>query len=337
MTKTNVVDTKTVLVGLILLLSAIQVTAASLKFEKNSYGSYSVDTGEMKGTLRDKQGTRWGPSRGFRSVVHTPTNVQISRNRGWLGHYRFLTTDNRLNPDGWDWDSKTQLLDDGTVQAKWMADKEHPFDMTAIYRFVTPSIMEVETEITAKEKLEKFQLVQSSYFGNSFNESRVYTSVDGVSVPEFVEVLKLSDAEVAKREKVGKRHERAQMRKDYKSWYMFPSNNDAWETVMDGRWNYGPYPLGWIKMSNYAEPLALRKHDKKNLYTLTMANPDVIDTLGIPHTNEPHRSNYFVFFGDDIQAGQTVKALLRIVIDENITKEKALDYYKTFLETYPYK
>lgn len=275
---------------------------SNLAFEAREDGSYVVDTGVVRGVLRKK-----GESLGLGNVVHIPTGTALSRKRGWFGHYRLLTIGKRHKPDGWSWQSTAELLSDGAVRAHWAQDEKHAFEMTATYRFINPTTMEVETTVTAQADLEDFELILPSYFGPGFDQTYVWAEQGGE--PTFVEA-KESDG----------------------YWMMFPLDDAKWNIVKDGRWDQRPHPLDWVRKPTLAIPMALRTHQKSGLSSLVMAHPDDVKAIGTPFTGEYHLSNYFCLFGQSLGKGETVRAKLRLVIVPDLTDPVALDLYHDFLD-----
>ena len=57
---------------------------------------------------------------------------------GVFSHYRPLAPGHRFGPAAGDWGSTAELQDDGSVRANWSHDDIHPFDLTAVYRWIAP-------------------------------------------------------------------------------------------------------------------------------------------------------------------------------------------------------
>lgn len=277
---------------------------SDLAFEAREDGSYVIDTGVVRGVLR-----KGGQSLGLSNVVHIPSGTRLSRKRGWFGHYRLLTTGMRHKPDGWSWSSTAELLPDGAVRAHWAKDKRHAFEMTATYRFINPTTMEVETSVTAHDDLEDFELILPSYFGSGFDHT--YVLAEQGAKPEFIEA-KESDG----------------------YWMMFPMGDDKWDVVKDGRWDVPPHPLDWVRKPKLAAPLALRTHKQSGLSSLVMAHPDDVKAVGTPFTGEYHLSNYFCFFGKTLKKGESVQAKARLVVQENVSEQDAIELFDEFLGDY---
>jgi hypothetical protein len=85
---------------------------------------YRFRTGALHGTSRSA-----GASRGLTLVVDIATGTTIAKGFGLFSHYRLLDSASRYGPAAWDWASESRLLPDGSVEALWSADREHPFAM----------------------------------------------------------------------------------------------------------------------------------------------------------------------------------------------------------------
>ena len=84
----------------------------------------------LKGTLGEG-----GKPLGLRPVTHTASGVQAAGAFGIFSPYRLLTAEARFGTAAWDWASKSELLPDGAARVHWSADKEHPLEMTGVYRW----------------------------------------------------------------------------------------------------------------------------------------------------------------------------------------------------------
>ena len=180
--------------------------------------------------------------------------------------------------------------------------------MTVTYRFTGPATLDVETSVTAHERLENFEVIHPSYFGPGFNESSVYAYEEG-GKPRFVEA-----------------------KESYGYWQMFAVDDEKWAMVKDGRWDHKPHPLDWVKMPYLAKPLAMRKHDETGLTSLVMAFPADVLAVGTPYSGEYHLSNYFVLFGRTLHPEETVSTRIRLTIKPNLSEKDALKLYETFLK-----
>ena len=91
-----------------------------------------------------------------------------------------LSADARYGTAAWDWPSRAKLLDSGAVESRWSADKDHPFDMTARYRFSAPDTLDLTVTVVPRQNLRRFELFLSSYFWG-FSTSFAYVRNAGVA------------------------------------------------------------------------------------------------------------------------------------------------------------
>ena len=134
---------------------------------------FHFDTGVLRGTLH-----AGGRSFGLSSVVEAGSGKTVTSNESWAPYglfalYRALATDARFGTAIWDWSSRASLLDSGAVEVMWSADKSHPFDMTAQYRFSAPDTLDFTVMVAPRKDLPHFELFLASYF-NTFPASFAY-------------------------------------------------------------------------------------------------------------------------------------------------------------------
>ena len=113
--------------------SAAEATLAFVAADKE----YHFDTGVLRGVLRPQ-----GRSLGLTSVTDTASGTAVAKAFGFCSHYRLLDAEARYGSAAWDWASESRLLSDGAVQVLWKADREHPFDLNALYRWAAPNTLE---------------------------------------------------------------------------------------------------------------------------------------------------------------------------------------------------
>ena len=133
-------------------LATAEETSPALAFLANDRGEYTFDTGVLRGTLRQE-----GRPRGLSSVMHVPTGTRLDRSLGICSHYRVFTTNHRYGTAAWDWPGTSKRLADGAVQTTWPEAADRPFEMTAVYRWKDPQTLDVETTVTARKDLLKFE------------------------------------------------------------------------------------------------------------------------------------------------------------------------------------
>ena len=117
------------------------------------------DTGVLSGTLG-----AGGKSLGLRPLTHRASGVQVAGAFGILSPYRMLTSDARFGTAAWDWASRSDVLADGAASVHWSPDKDHPLDMTGIYRWSTDDTLDLDLAVKPQRNLRRFELFLASYF-----------------------------------------------------------------------------------------------------------------------------------------------------------------------------
>jgi hypothetical protein len=277
---------------------------AELKFRADGK-AYRFDTGALRGALRSE-----GRSRGLIPVVDCASGTAIARGAGLFSHYRLLDAESRYGHAGWDWASRSRLLADGSVEVRWTADEEHPFDMTARYRWAASNALDVTTSVVPREDLECFEVFLASYF-HGFPTSLVYvgSSPETGGQPGFLKAKKTAGV-----------------------WQMFPRDEKAARLIGDGRWQRPPNPVQWTIMPRLARPLAMRRDEATGLSGLVMAPAEDCFAVATPYGEEGHRSLYLCLFGHDVQAGRNATVRSRLVIDRGISHERAVALYEAYLK-----
>lgn len=293
------------LVGLAAGVTAGQEKSPKLAFVPNAKGEYTFDTGVLRGTLR--QG---GKSQGLTSVTHVPTGTRLDHSMGLLGYYRVFTTSKRYGAGAWDWPSTAKLLPDGAVQVTWPEAADRPFEMGALYRWKDPQTIDLETTVTARKDLSKFESFLAAYFTEALPTPSVYVGANPAAQgqPGFLPA-----------------------RKTYGDWQIFPRDDQALTVIHDGRWRLEPNPLNWAIMPRLAAPLCLRR-GAGDLVAILMAPPAECFAVATPCEGESHYSLYLSRFGCDLKAGQTAKARARLVIATGLSDEQALTLYQQYVK-----
>lgn len=278
----------------------------SLRFQSASGNEFSFDTGVLRGRLRAD-----GKANGLSAVVHVPTGATVSRSMGLFGHYRVFTANRRYGNGAWDWPGDAKLQADGSMEARWPATEDRPFELRATYRWAAPNALEVVTTVLAKTNLTNFESFLASYFAAGFTNA-------------FACVAELpSDSTkagfLAAEPKFG-------------TWLAFPRDDAAMAILRDGRWSIPPSPVEWVQMPRPANPLGYRRDPSSGLTAVIMAPPEDAFALCMPQQEERHYSMYLSLFGRTVKAGETAQARARLVIGENLTDAQVLDAYERFLK-----
>jgi hypothetical protein len=263
------------------------------------------DTGVLQGTLGEG-----GKSLGLRPVRHVPSGVQIAGMFGILSPYRLLTADARFGTAAWDWTSRSEVLADGAARVHWPADKNHPLEMTGVYRWSANDTLDLELTVNPRRDLRRFELFLASYF-HGFPTSLAYVRQAGTAN---------GPGRFMKAEKAGG------------DWQAFPRDDAAAKIVGDGRWRRPPHPVTWTIMPRYAAPLAVRRDAVSGLAAVLMARPCDCFAVSMPYGGEGHGSVYLSLFGRDLKAGQKATATARLVIGKDISDDKAVELYRTYVK-----
>jgi len=277
-----------------------------LAFTKGKDGVYEFDTGILRGRLREA-----GKALGLTSAVHVPSGTTLNGAYGILSYYRVFTTNKRYGHAAWGWPSSSKLLPDAAVQVTWPQADDHPFEMAAVYRFRNDSTLDVETIVKAGKDLSKFEVFLASYFNESFPLPQIFVTPD----PKVVGKRTFMTA-----------------KKSFGDWQMFPRNDDVVPIIRDGRWKKQPNPVDWKIMPPMAKPIALRRGSDAAPTVILMAPADDCFAIATPYEGEGHYSMYFSLFGRDIEAGQTDRARLRLVITDISSKREILNLYQKYIK-----
>lgn len=269
---------------------------------------YRFDTGVLRGVLREG-----GQSKGLKPVVDAATGTDLAGALGLFSPYRLLTADARFGTAAWDWASQAHLRPDGAVEVRWSADAQHPLDITGVYRWAAPNVLDFQATVKAQKDLPRFELFLASYF-NGFPASFIYVqeSPDAGGKPGFLEAKKAGGV-----------------------WQASPRDDDALRILLDGRWDRPPNPVAWKILPRLAAPLGLRRDAKSGLTAVLMAPKEDCFAVLTPYGEEGHRSLYLSLFGRDLKTGETSTARARLVIGREISDSKALALYQAYVRNLP--
>jgi hypothetical protein len=276
--------------------------SASLAFKAGTGGEFTFDTGIVRGKLRPK-----GKCLGLASVTHVASGVTLDRGDsgyGLLSHYRVFTTNKRYGGGAWDWSSTALLRDDGAVEVIWSPATNRPFDMKAVYRWVTPDTCEVETIVTARENITGFESFLASYFQNRFTNCLVYATALPArpGAPEFVAT-----------------------EKEAGPWQMFPRDEAAQPLIKDGRWKLEPNPVDWTLRFSLERPIAVRRDPASGVTVALLAPARDCFAIAAPFQAEGHYSLYFSLFGRDLKAGETARARVRLLVSDSFSGPRIIE------------
>ncbi len=284
-------------------LHADEASSPALAF-RQAGSEFHFDTGVLRGTLRAA-----GRSRGLGPVQHIATGKQLAGALGLLSPYRLLTPESRFGTAAWDWASRARLLENGAVEVRWTADKDHPLDMTAVYRLAAADTVDLLVTVHPQKDQRQFELFLASYFDGfppCFAYAREGAARDGGNAG-FVEATQTAGG-----------------------WQMFPRDDQAAVLIRDGRWRHPPNPVNWVVRSPLAAPLAVRRDAGSGLTALIMAPTADCFAVAMPYTGEGHRSLYLSLLGRDLQAGQPATARARLVVTRDFDDDKAAAVHRKY-------
>jgi hypothetical protein len=282
-------------IPLLICLALATAAGADLRFTAAN-GGFEFNTGVLAGKLHGD-----GKSVGALPVTYLPTGAVLTQSMGLAGHYRLFSGSHRFGTGAWYWPTEAKLLDDGAAEVYWPAAEDRPFEMWAVYRWVTPSTFDVETRVRPKTELEQFELFMAWYFNGDFNISMVHT-------PEGF---------VAAEQEAG-------------AWQLFPRDGDSARMAQDGRWDVPPNPVKWTIRPAFDQPIGVRRGKNGGITAVVMSRPEDCFAISTPHQTDPHYSLYLSLFGRTIRAGETARVRTRTVILPEATDAEIVDLYNRF-------
>lgn len=293
------------ILGCCLIVVSAEATSLEVFSPGDVPGEFHVDSGDVRGVLR-----LGGISFGFMPFEHVPTETDLASMMGLLNYYRIFTTNQRYGESMRALPSEATLEAPDTLRVHWPADEDRPFALTGIYRWVAPDTVDLETVVEAVETLPHFDVFLASYLSTLFPVSSVYVREDN-------DTNTFMTAEP-----------------EYGVWQLFPRDTDAVALVQDGRWDIPPSPVDWAVRPKIAAPLIFRRNADTGLVVAMMARPEDCFAVFTPDRDEYHYSMYFSLFGETVEAGDTVRCRIRMVI--NVLDDDALlERYDAFLNSAP--
>lgn len=280
--------------------------AVSLHFAPASDGSFTFNTGVLRGRLRPG-----GKSLGLAEVVHVPTGKPLSRSNGLFSHYRVFTRGQRYGGGAWDWPSTARLREDGAVEVTFPPASDRPFAMSAVYRWIALDTLDLETTLEAKADLVGFESFLASYFETAFTNSLVlaHPEADRAKAARFLPAPREAG-----------------------DWQMFPRDDAATALIQDGRWKLEPNPVNWTLRGRLATPLAVRRAPASGLAAVMLAPAADCFAIATPYDGEGHFSTYLSLFGRDFKSGDKARASTRLIINTGLTDLEILRRQQAFLK-----
>lgn len=302
----------------LLLASTALAAEPKLGFEPaEEAGYYQFNTGVLRGQIR-----LTGKMQGVTQIVHIPSGREVAQGGknlpGFFSPYRIYTTGTRHGGSVRDWATVAKVLPDGALEVSFAAGEGDLEQLTAVYRWVRPDTLDVETRVTPRQAMPQFELFTSNYFPEGFQVS-VYLK-PGLKSPgeaRFVPVEwgPLIDGTYA----------------------MFPRDREACLTIFDGRWDEAHSPVQWTVPRHLAAPLAMRRDAKSGIAAVLMSPPEDCFAVGVSYDKTPvdnianHRSIYQSLFGRDLAAGETARAHQRLVVGP-LSDAQAVEQYQQYLQ-----
>jgi hypothetical protein len=304
-------------IALLFLASASVAAAAEpeLAFQSEAAGVYVFHTGTLSGRLRLD-----GKNQGIDELIYVPSGQEVTygeRKLSLMSHYRLFTTGVRYGDAARDWPTECKLLPDGAVEAAFKPEDDYPFAMSAVFRLAAADAIDVETIVTAREDLPRFEVFLSNYFGEGYDVSvHVIQSLRSPGTPYF-------------------------LRADHNplvagNYLLFPRDRQSVLTVFDGRWQQPPSPVEWCINRYLASPIGVRRHRETGLTAVVMATPEDCFAVATPYNQDPpdgvanHRSLYLSLFGGDVAKGDTVRAASRLQILASPTDQAIQQSYAAY-------
>ncbi len=302
-------------------ISALAPAAEPVFRATDKKGWFAFDTGVVRGKLRAD-----GKSQGMPTFVDAKTGKELAHgggNPGLLSYYRLLSREKRWgDPKKHDtcrgWPQEASRLQDGSVRIVWPPADDHPVKMIATYRWSSPTTIDLVTELTPQIDFPESEVFLSNYFHSDF-QSYIYVKPPrhGRGEPHFLHPVG-SDLVVG-------------------TYLAFPRDLRGVRMFYDGRWEQGHNPVQWTAPRYYAAPLSLMRDEATGITFVLMARPEECFSVEMPYNLTPpdgvagHHSIYYSLFGQDLAAGETAQARMRLIVDRKISNERALELYQAFL------
>ncbi len=299
------------------LIFAVSVQCAELSFQSMGNGFYSFDTGALKGQLRADD-----PSQGIPTLIDKETGLELAygkNNPGILSYYRIFTSNHRFGDSARAWPKTSKRLPDGGVEITWPPREEHPFEMTAIYRWKSPTTLDLETIVKAETNLPKFEVFLSSYFNSNFKtymyvKPTLHTNKEPYFMPVTVNPFTID------------------------TYLAFPRDREACQMIFDGRWEHGPHPVHFSVGKFYEYPFCIKRDEKNGIDILLMSRPQDCFAVEMPYDMTPpdgiagHNSVYFSLFGNNIRENEIAHASYRLIIERKMTEDRSMNYFQQFVQ-----
>lgn len=267
-------------------------------------GGYTFDTGVLEGKLNVS-----GKALGLTDVTHKPSGRSIAGRYGLLHLYRIFSGSRRFGNAARDWPTKSRLLDDGSVEIRYLSAEDRPFELRAVYRWHNAQALDVLVTVAAESDLPAFEVFLSSYFDAGFADPFIYVEDQEASCQGPVFLL-------------GERV--------LGHWMMAPRDDRAVAMIRDGRWRAEPNPVDWAILPKLVSPIAVRRDRKSELVAAMMAPRADCFAVSMPFAGETHYSLYLSLFGYDVAAGREATARARLLLGAGLSNAQIAEHYEAY-------
>jgi hypothetical protein len=302
-------------VAVVLPISAFAADdSPQLNFQPAGDRIFQFDTGTVKGQLRGN-----GKYQGISSFVDVETGKEMTCSAGIFSFYRVLSTGQRWGKSARDWPMTAKLRADGAVQIDWPAAADHPLEITAIYRWLSPTTLDLETVVKSERAMPRFELFLSSYFDQNFKAfvyAKPVRSAD--AKPAFIA---------------------ADVNPLVKGSYLaFPIDRQAARMFFDGRWAPENGFVPWAVTRMLAAPIGIKRDPDSDITIQLMSRPEDCFAVDMSYNMDPpdgiagHGSIYLSLFGRDIDAGKSERAQVRLVVERNLSDQRSIELYEQYAQ-----
>ena len=295
-------------------LAALAGDLPPLGFKPAGDRLFDFDTGAVRGRLRGN-----GKNQGISSFVDVKTGRELTRSAGIFSFYRVFSTDRRWGHAARDWPMTARLLADGAVEINWPAREDHPLEITATYRWRSPTTLDLDTVVRPQRAMPRFELFLSSYFDLKF---KAFVYAKPMRPPEAKPAFIAADVNPLVRG----------------SYLAFPIDRQAAQMFFDRRWAPENGFVPWSVTRMLGAPIALKRDAESDITLLVMARPEDCFAVDVSYNMDPpdgiagHGSVYLSLFGRDIDAGKSERAHVRLVVERNLSDQRAIELYEQYVK-----
>ena len=132
-------------------------------FQPPADGYSTFDTGLLRGKMQLD-----GKSQGIASLVYAPTGMELARAPGLLSYYRVLAAGARYGHAAREWPVAAAVRPDGALELHFAPGKDHPLELTGIFRWASPDSLDLETIVKPQVAMPRMEMFLSSYLAAGF-------------------------------------------------------------------------------------------------------------------------------------------------------------------------